>query len=148
MIRLFIPGRPVAKGRPRFTRSGRAITPKATRVYERFVAMHAKKALVNVEPLACPVELQVMFLFQRPKKIGKDHILYGWPGRQWLGHRPDLSNLIKAVEDAIIGIVYLDDSQVVSIISAKMYAAEGETPGVHLLASEAKASEIKRQIPN
>lgn len=40
-----IPGQPVPKGRPRFTRGGFAYTPDKTRKYEKLVAGLAKAAL-------------------------------------------------------------------------------------------------------
>lgn len=42
---------------------------------------------------------------------------------------PDLDKLIRAALDALTGIVYLDDSQVVEIRSSKSYAEE---PGVDI----------------
>jgi len=40
-ITFAIPGKPVPKGRPRVTRSGRVYTPKATRDYESLVRVDA-----------------------------------------------------------------------------------------------------------
>lgn len=42
--------------------------------------------------------------------------------------RPDLSNLVKMVEDALTGVVWKDDDQVVSIRAHKTYIAWWEQP--------------------
>lgn len=84
------------------------------------------------EPFEGPVELWCEFVLPRPKshwtksgRLTKSAPRY--PGK------PDLSKLVRAVEDALTGIVYRDDAQVVSYgDTSKRYAgmtAEGE-PGV------------------
>jgi hypothetical protein len=35
------------------------------------------------------------------------------------GNTPDVDNIIKPIQDALIGIVYVDDAQVVQAISSK-----------------------------
>ena len=145
MIDLFIPGRPVAKGRPRFNRkTGAVITPKTTRDFEKWIAMNARVNLGEFEPLGGPVHLRVEFLFPRPKKPAKGHVLHGNPGRAWLAWRPDLSNIIKAVEDGLNGIAYSDDSQIVSITALKLYAAENEQAGTRVTITQAE--EVHRGI--
>lgn len=39
--------------------------------------------------------------------------------------KPDLSKLIRSTEDAMIGIVFLDDSQIAELLVRKVYAAPG-----------------------
>ena len=47
--------------------------------------------------------------------------------------KPDISNLVKAVEDALRNIFYRDDSQIVLLIAKKVYAL---TPGVRIRVME------------
>lgn len=47
-----IPGQPVPKGRPRFTKGGFAYTPDKTRKYEKLVASLAKTAMAGRRRLA------------------------------------------------------------------------------------------------
>lgn len=84
-------------------------------------------------PISGPVNLAAVFRFPRPKghyRTGKNsHLLRDTapthPGK------PDLSKLVRSVEDAMTGIVYRDDSQVVSYDrTCKRWAEAGETPGV------------------
>ncbi|HEV8178612.1 MAG TPA: RusA family crossover junction endodeoxyribonuclease, partial [Gemmatimonadales bacterium] len=46
--------------------------------------------------------------------------------RSWPDKRPDLSHLVRAVEDALTAAgLWVDDAQVVEIIGAKRYPNEG-----------------------
>jgi Holliday junction resolvase RusA-like endonuclease len=38
--------------------------------------------------------------------------------------KPDLDNVAKAVLDAINGIVYVDDAQVINLVATKRYATD------------------------
>jgi Holliday junction resolvase RusA-like endonuclease len=43
---------------------------------------------------------------------------------------PDLDKLIRAILDALTGVVWRDDGQVVDIVASKVYA---DTPGVDVV---------------
>lgn len=137
VVDFLIPGRPIAKGRPRFFK-GRAVTPKRTREYEKFCGMCGQMAMRSagyMQPLEGGISLQLLALFARPKSIGRKHCLYQWPHRRPLvggGGWPDLSNLVKAVEDGLQGVVYLDDNQIWETQAARMYAGLTDQPGVHV----------------
>lgn len=100
-LRLVIPGLPRGKERPRFGK-GRVYTPAKTKVYESAIAWAAKVAMGRREILTGPVQLTVRCSF-----TGK----HGWHTS-----KPDASNILKCVEDGMIGIIYKDDAQV-SVIS-------------------------------
>lgn len=89
-----IPGRPVPKGRPRFSRSGHAYTPEKTRKYEELVAWCAKKDIP--EPLKGDVAMDIMIYAN--------------------GHWPDIDNICKALLDGMNGIAYDDDKQVAALM--------------------------------
>ncbi len=80
-------------------------------------------------PLDGPVQLRVMFLMPRPKRLV-------WKRRDMPRachiSRPDLDNLVKAVKDALNGIAWRDDSQVMSLSAGKCYASGHEHPGVEI----------------
>lgn len=40
--------------------------------------------------------------------------------------KPDLDKLIRAAKDALTGVAWLDDSQVVHVVARKLYCAAGE----------------------
>ena len=70
-----------------------------------------------------PIRLTCEFIMNRPKSVRK--VI------KYHTKRPDLTNLIKTVEDAMNGLFYLDDSQIaVYGPSVKRYPVDGEEPGV------------------
>ena len=60
------------------------------------------------------VQLQIAFTFSRPKSVSAKK-------RPYMTTRPDTSKLVRAAEDALNGIVWKDDAQVVAIIATKAY---------------------------
>jgi Holliday junction resolvase RusA-like endonuclease len=123
-------GLPVAQGRPRARmfqdRSGTTrvsvYDPHESRDWKRTVMSR----VVDVKP-AAPVaetalEMALVFHLPRPQSLPKrvvHHI-----------RRPDVDNLAKAIKDALRGIVYRDDSQIVRLQVEKRY---GDTPGVEIV---------------
>lgn len=75
-------------------------------------------------------ELEVDFLFARPKShytsrglLTKNSPLYP---------RKDCDKMIRAIGDALTNVVYLDDSQVVSIKATKSYVLKGQPSGANI----------------
>jgi Holliday junction resolvase RusA-like endonuclease len=90
-----VEGKPQGKQRPRRGRNGRFYTPKETKAYERAVARSFVAAAGGIRPHYCgPVELEVVCYFSDRR-------------------RRDLDNVLKAVADALNGVAYGDDSQIV-----------------------------------
>ena len=122
LITGFIPGLPIAKGRPRMTRSGHTYTPAKTRQAEAYL----QKWLLNHyagEPSKQAISLTLMFGFKRPasNKTAK-HM-----------QRPDLDNLIKTIKDAANGVLWVDDSQVIYLTAEKLWADES---GIEIMVEE------------
>lgn len=105
------PAEIVGKGRPRMdTRSRRTYTPAKTRRAEDSI----RRAWRNVhgEDMAAftdPVVVQVAYT--RP--LAKSNPKY-WAGRSDLG-KPDGDNVLKLVLDALNGLAFADDSQVIKL---------------------------------
>lgn len=128
---LRVPGDPVGKGRPRFTRTGHAYTPPRTREFEKAVGALARVAWGAHPPLCGYVRLEVTQVEKRPKRPSPPLP----SGRVWCnkgGQHPDLSNVVKAIEDALQGVAFLDDCIVVELSASKVYAARGEGPCVEV----------------
>ncbi len=68
------------------------------------------------------VRLEAVFRFHRPTSISKRIQLHN--------KRPDLDKLLRAIGDALTGIVYEDDGQIDRIAGYKKYAKEGEPSDV------------------
>ena len=117
-------GSPVAQGRPRAARlPGGKIhiyNPASSRDWRQHVRVQALVALGGrPRLLEGPLELTLSFEFARPKSAPKRRI---WPDR-----RPDLGNCLKSCEDALIGVAFRDDAQIVRMTLDKHYGPE---PGV------------------
>ena len=103
------------KDRPRFTKTGRIFTPKRTVEYENKV----KGAYLREYPsgMAFPdeaVEMVLNIYVEVPKSYSKkkrDHMIcFEYPKK-----KPDIDNQIKAIADALNGVAYTDDKQIVSL---------------------------------
>lgn len=109
-------GLPRGQGRPKATRRGNHAgvyeDAKDKQYKSNIAAQVVQQRPVYIE--AAPIVLTCLFMMPRPKyhfdaKGGlKDRFRWAVP----VG-KPDLSNLIKAVEDALNGIVWADDSLIV-----------------------------------
>lgn len=105
---------PVAKGRPRVGRFGAVYTPAKTRQFEARLRALARDQYKS-DPVKGPISLRCRFFLPKPRTAPRL--------RQYPDVRPDLDNLLKAVMDSLNGILWLDDAQVVDIITGKRYGA-------------------------
>lgn len=127
MLEFFAPGVVAGQGSKRvfgkgqFTEASPNVAPfRAAIAYAAIEAVreHGWQQLVGV---GCEVELD--FYIAAPKKAK-----YPYPPR------PDVDKAIRAVLDALTGIVFKDDSQVVDVSATKNYTSEraGTYPGVQV----------------
>lgn len=129
-IRFTIPGPAVGKGRPRFARRGKFVqtfTPEKTASYESLVKLAASEAMAGRQPLYGPVSLTVAIQVTPPASWSRKRRSLALGGEMAPTGKPDVSNVLKAIEDALNGIAYADDAQICRIAASKRYA---ETPGV------------------
>jgi len=90
--------------------------------YRQAVAAAARAAGAGVHGNA--VEIVIDFVFVRPKShLRKSGLAADAP--QW--PREDIDNLEKAVLEALYGVAWNDDSQVVRVVASKVYGTEGRT---------------------
>lgn len=99
----------IPKGRPRLGR-GRVYTPSRTVNYEKKVKK-ALQAQFHEDVITSPLHMNIRFYFKKAKSCKS----------KYMTKRLDLDNLIKSLSDAMNGIVFHDDSQVVSIDALKAY---------------------------
>jgi len=105
---------PIPKGRPKFTKQGRCYTPKKTKEFENELYFMAKD-IYKGEPLEGALHIDISFYLRKPKTVK----------RKYPHVKPDLDNYIKGTLDALNGLLYLDDSQVVTITASKAYRSSG-----------------------
>ena len=126
---IMIPGDAVPQGRPRVVRiGGRTIAydPPKSKAYKALVRGYASQSAPK-EPLDGAVTLYVQIYRSVPKSWSKKKREAAIAGVIQPTTKPDVSNVVKGIEDALNGIWYKDDSQIVHEYSMKQYARE---PGV------------------
>ena len=133
-VTLVIPGEPVAQPRYRHashrTRSGRTITtgylPSDHPIWAYRAALQAAARQAGLTPLDQPLILSAQFYLLRPKRLLSRRAP---DGPIWHTGRPDLSNLIKGLEDALNGTAWMDDSVIVGYgAMGKWYVEKGGQP--------------------
>ena len=134
-IHITIPGRPIAKARPRFFRRGAFVgTYNPQETEEGRWQVSATVQLQAQDPdyrSNRPIRLECLFYMPIPESWSKKRKedLGGLLAGFGKGHttKPDLNNLIKWVEDCLNGIAWKDDSQVYQITAEKRYDTEPRT---------------------
>ena len=122
MIKLTIPGEPCAKQRPRLGK-GYTYTPQKTVNYETLV--RELYILQNFrQKLEGELVMTVRAYFTIPKSASKKKAADMVAGRIRPTKRPDWDNVGKIISDALNGLAYHDDSQIVSATVEKWYSTE------------------------
>lgn len=125
-----IPINPVPKARPRFTKAGHAYTPQKTADYEKAIADYWEQSTKGFSyDREQPLVVNLGFGLPIPKSTPKykRHMMQN--GTIKPTKKVDVDNLAKAVMDALNGVAWGDDSQVVRVSIFKEYAKE---PYVHI----------------
>lgn len=114
---------PAGSKRAGQTKTGRLFVrddAKKSRPWKSEVSAAAVDAMSSSELLAGPLELEVVFTVPRPKgHFGARGLRPSAPA--YPAVRPDVTKLLRAVEDACTGIVWRDDAQVVEQYARKQY---------------------------
>ena len=118
---------PVEQARPRATRMGKGIRlydPKKVAIFKRQLGMLARQQMLDrgLEPFDGPLE--VCMEFHRPVQasLSQKERARRLSGSHRPTVKPDLSNYIKALEDALNGIIWVDDNLIISLEAKKFYA--------------------------
>jgi len=111
-LELYFDLEPVAKGRPRFGK-GHAYTPEKTREFEKWMKHMAKEMLPGFKPITGPIILSVVVHKAIPKSWSKKLQELAANGLIHAMGKPDMSNFMKGIEDALNGVVWTDDGQII-----------------------------------
>lgn len=129
-LNLFVAGKPAPQGSKRHVGGGSMVeSSKALGDWRTIMAWTAANEY-DGEPITGAVVLAVEFVMPRPKSLPKRNPT---PPHT---KRPDTDKLLRAVGDAMTGVVWADDSQIIESIGTKRYAEPDERPGAHLLVGE------------
>jgi Holliday junction resolvase RusA-like endonuclease len=120
---IVIQTKPVPQARPRFFIRHHglkhfvgAYDPAKCKTFKEVVAWHAKIKAIETglrQPCQDPIELEI--IFQMGKWNGGSH---------YHTKRPDLDNLVKSVKDALTGVIWKDDAQIIRLTAEKRYGQE------------------------
>jgi len=106
-VTFFVPGRPVAKERPR-AYHGHFYTPARTHAYEKRIA----DGWGGREPFSGLVSVSVEARWLVPASWSKKRRKAAME-EPWYSGRPDGDNILKCILDGLTGTAYADDSAVV-----------------------------------
>jgi Holliday junction resolvase RusA-like endonuclease len=126
MVTFKVDADPVGKQRARYAKRGNhvmAYTPDKTRNYETLIKAAAIEAMGASKPLETPINLYLYIRAPIPKSLSKKRLEACLNGLEKPIKKPDASNVLKSVEDAMNGVVYKDDSQIVNIHVTKVYCS-------------------------
>lgn len=116
-------------GRARVSQGGSAEGRRKLADWRQAIGEEARRALPENTPLLDgPVYVTASFLLPKPKSAPKS--------RRLTTKKPDLDKLCRSLLDALSGVIFRDDSQVVSLFVTKAYAIE-DRPHVEVLVVEA-----------
>lgn len=118
-----VAGEPTGKARPRVTRTGHAYTPEKTVLYENLIKMEYESQCGDAYcEKDVPVALSISAFYGIPKSATKRKREEMLAGEIRPTKKPDADNLAKLVGDALNGIAYYDDSQIVQCYVEKFYS--------------------------
>lgn len=119
-----IPGEPMGKGRPRFER-GHARTPEKTRQYEELVQYYyLAQCHYAPFPKDTPLAVTIEAIFGAAKSDSVKKRQAKLCGLLRPTKKPDFDNLAKIVCDALNGVAWHDDAQIVNAQVIKLYGVE------------------------
>lgn len=149
MITFEVNGEPITQGSMRpgtCPQTGRLIVKHEhgaeLKQWRSCVALAAKRAMGNSHAIArrAPVAVEVEFRLSRPLSGRGGKVL----GLEHPTQDRDLDKLCRAVCDALTGVLYADDGQVIDLRARKRYVRAAELPGatITVLTLETRQREL------
>ncbi len=128
-VQFTVPGKPQGKARARTVYNknlGHSVsyTPENDLLYENLIKtmyIHAAKGTRFDREI--PVTLRIVARFLPPKSYSKKKQAQMLQGEVLPIKKPDIDNIVKVVADALNGVAYKDDTQIVHVIAKKAYSA-------------------------
>lgn len=124
---------PVPAARPKVGRYG-AYYPARYETFRK-AAFKLVRQVVGTEftPASCAVEVNVLFLRERPKKTER------------LAPQGDIDNYQKAIFDSLNEVVWADDDQIVEVHARKGWAAPGKPGRIEVTMKEYREKATKKR---
>jgi crossover junction endodeoxyribonuclease RusA len=132
-VQFWVAGQPAPAGSKRgFQVGGRVQVVDANqanlKLWRATVSQAAQAAMGERAPFDCPLALSVRFVRKRPggHYTGKGALSATGRRMPYPTQKPDVTKLLRAVEDALTGIVYTDDALISEQYAEKIF---GDRPG-------------------
>lgn len=133
MIEFRVYGVPAPQGsKTAFVRGGKAVVVDGSSSTGRqklssWRAEVAREAqnIASGELLEGPIAVEINFVMPKPKSAPK--------GKVFCDKKPDIDKLVRSTFDSMTGVLYRDDSQVVSIKATKVYMSPDEPSGARIV---------------
>lgn len=128
-MQFIVEGKPQGKARARTFYNSRAgkmqsVTPVQTKSYEDLIRWKYRAAggkYYGEKTLQVNIEA----FYPIPKAFSKAKVNDAIDGKLRPTTKPDCDNIIKVVLDALNGVAYYDDKQIISVSCKKYYAQQG-----------------------
>lgn len=122
IIRFTVPGKPVGKGRPRKCDDGKMRTPLKTREYEETVRAYYEYTARGAYFRGRALNITVRAYYPIPKSLTQSEIERIIKGELRPCVTPDGDNVLKVIADALNGLAYDDDKNIVGWHLVKLYS--------------------------
>ena len=137
-LKFEVPGSPIGQGRPKISTingHAKAYDPEKSRNYKAYVKLLATQAMKEqgFTMLEGPCCLDILAFFEVPKSKSKKFRERALLGLERPTKKPDIDNIVKALQDALNGLAYKDDSSIVCLSVGKCYS---EIPRVEVILRE------------
>ena len=146
-MKFTVPGEPVGKGRPRVVHNGKftqSYTPEKTATYENLVKVEFQRQCPRQPIIETPVTLKIRCFYGLAMRDSKKKKAAKLAGAIRPTKKPDIDNCIKIIADALNGLAYVDDTQIVGVTAEKYYA---EIPHVDVEIEEVLNESLLDCIP-
>ena len=122
-MKVTVTGRIRGKARPRVYR-GHAFTPIETKTYENIIrCAYQNQSNIYYEGA---IKIKIDIYHKIPKSYTKKRVSDIREGKELPTKKPDIDNIVKIILDALNGLAYKDDTQVIELNVKKYYTEEEE----------------------
>lgn len=135
-------GIPEGQGSMRaFVRGGHASvvhsSPRSLLAWRADIAQCAREAIGTAPMIEGPVQVHLFFRLPRPKAHYTARGVLRLDAPTYAPTTPDIDKLARAALDALTGVAFADDKQVVDLVAKKHYE-ESAGPGVYVYVAHAQ----------
>jgi Holliday junction resolvase RusA-like endonuclease len=126
-ITITIPGKPIAKKRPKFARRGKFVTTYNPQESEEGRWITLAHQYFPEKPFEGPIVMNAEFHMPIPKSVSKKRREMMILGEIMHTKKPDTDNMLKFAKDCLNGFAWVDDSQVIECHCRKLYSDTPKT---------------------